>query len=155
MPEDEPGLLGNLPRSRPGTRSDKRDSGADPGGPESEKPRSIASKPAAKRSQAAKPGSRRSATAREAAPAKETGTSLRTGSIKSKAPAKGAPTTAAGKAPPKAKPVPVSVSEPRDEGQEAGAGRSGPLRSAANVAGTGLRVAESVTRKVLRRLPRP
>ena len=154
MPDDEPGLLGNLPRSRPGTRSDKRDSGPDPGGAEPES-RSPASKPAAKRSQAAKPGSRRSATAREAAPAKETGTSLRTGSIKSKAPAKGAPTTAAGKAPPKAKPVPVSVSEPRDEGQEAGAGRSGPLRSAANVAGTGLRVAESVTRKVLRRLPRP
>jgi hypothetical protein len=154
MPDDEPGLLGNLPRSRPGTRSDKRDSGADPGGAESET-RSPASQPAAKRSQAAKPGSNRGATAGKASPAKKAGTSRRTGSVKSKAPAKGAPTTAAGKASPKAKPVPVSVSEPRDEGQEAGAGRSGPLRSAANVAGTGLRVAESVTRKVLRRLPRP
>lgn len=155
MPDDDPGLLGNLPRSRPGTRSDKRDSGADPGGAGSEKPRSIASKPAAKRSQAAKPGSRRGATASKASPTKKAGSSQRTGSVKSKAPAKGAPTAAAGKASPKAKPVPVSVSEPRDEGQEAGAGRSGPLRSAANVAGTGLRVAEGVTRKVLRRLPRP
>ena len=54
MDPEEPGLLGNLPRSRPGTRSDKR--GATTG-----------SKPAPKRSQAAKPGVKSTAAGGQAA----------------------------------------------------------------------------------------
>ena len=120
MPDEEPGLLGNLPRSRPGTRSDKRTAG---------------SKPAARRSQAAKPGVKRSASAKAAAP-KRAGAAQRTGSVQSSRPAKTGPATP----------------DPAAPGRESG---SGPLRSAAKVAGTGLRVAEGVTREVLRRLPRP
>jgi len=126
MPDEDPGLLGNLPRSRPGTRSDKRAPGADPDAVEAGKsgaePGKAASKPAAKRSQAAKPGSKRSSGAKK---------------------------------PAKAQPVPVSVAEPTAERDQAGDRGSGPLRSAAKAAGTGLRVAEGVTREVLRRLPRP
>lgn len=101
MTDEEPGLLGNLPRSRPGTRSDKR---GQVGG----------SKPAPKRSQAA--GAKKP-------PAPE------------RAPA------------PKPRPEPVaSKSVPPSPS---------PLQSAVKVAGAGLRVAEGVTREVLKRLPRP
>jgi len=109
MDPEEPGLLGNLPRSRPGTRSEKRGTAA-------------GSKPAPKRSQAAKPGVKSTAATPKSKPA----------------PRK-KPVAAAPKAPP---PPP-----------EPAAG--GPLGSAMKVAGAGLRVAEGVTREVLRRLPRP
>jgi hypothetical protein len=104
MSSDEPGLLGNLPRSRPGTRSDKR---------------ATASKPPARPKTAA--------AKKRAKPA--------------------APRPAAATAPRKPAPRPVPAPEPNAP--------AGPLRSAAKVAGTGLRVAEGVTREVLRRLPRP
>lgn len=98
MDPEEPGLLGNLPRSRPGTRSQKRGT-------------TTGSKPAPKRSQAAKPGVKSTAAARSRKPA--------------------------------AKPPEPEPSAPN------------PLESAVKVAGAGLRVAEGVTREVLRRLPRP
>jgi hypothetical protein len=131
MADDEPGLLGNLPRSRPGTRSGKRDTSG--------------SEPAPERKQAAKPGRGGRASAQT------------TGSVKSKRSAKQAPTrekaarsapsrppTPAGK-----KSIPVGVADDKRSSSR------GPLHQAAKVAGTGLRVAEGVTREVLRRLPRP
>jgi hypothetical protein len=135
MADEEPGLLGNLPRSRPGTRSGKRDT--------------TGSQPAPERKQAAKPGRGGRAPAAKAA-----------GSQKSKAPAKQAPTRekAARNAPSRpptpsgtGKSVPVGVAADKPQGSTS----RGPLHQAAKVAGTGLRVAEGVTREVLRRLPRP
>ncbi len=150
MPDEEPGLLGHLPRSRPGTRSDKRDSAAEAKAPDSG---SVQSKAPAKGT----PGS-----------TKATGRGSRAGSRPAKTPAKGTPraqkTPAKGTSPAetaptgsaKAKQVPVSVAEPAQPASGRDDRRSsGPLRSAAKVAGTGLRVAEGVTREVLRRLPRP
>jgi hypothetical protein len=126
MTPEEPGLLGNLPRSRPGTRSDKR---GEAGG----------SKPAPKRSQAAKPGVKDPAAAKKAATPK-------------KAPA-------AKKAASKPKPRPASkpAPEPRPEpvASKSVPPSPSPLESAVKVAGAGLRVAEGVTRGVLKRLPRP
>jgi hypothetical protein len=131
MADEEPGLLGNLPRSRPGTRSGKRDS--------------TGSQPAPEREQAAKPGKGGRASAAKS-----------TGSVKSKAPAKQAPTRqkAARNAPsrpptPSGKSIPVGVADDKPKQSK------GPLHQAAKAAGTGLRVAEGVTREVLRRLPRP
>ncbi len=103
MDPEEPGLLGNLPRSRPGTRSEKRSG-------------KTGSKPAPKRSQAAKPGVKSTAAAKARKPA----------------PRK-----------PAAKPPDPEPSAPN------------PVEAAVKVAGAGLRVAEGVTREVLRRLPRP
>lgn len=109
MSSEEPGLLGNLPRSRPGTRSDKRAVPAEAG--------ELVQEPGAKK-----------------APAKA--------KAKATKPRAKAQTKAA--TPP---PAPSAEHEPD--------AAAGPLRSAAKVAGTGLRVAEGVTREVLRRLPRP
>lgn len=119
MADDEPGLLGNLPRSRPGTRSTKRTGAPDPATvaaeAQRERARTADSKPAPARPKAKKPATKRPAPA----PAAQT------------------------RAP---RPEP-----PAREAQQP----AGPLRSAAKVAETGLRVAEGVTREVLRRLPRP
>ncbi|MGI8846031.1 MAG: hypothetical protein ACR2HC_07645 [Thermoleophilaceae bacterium] len=121
MSPEDPGLLGNLPRSRPGTRSDKR--GSAPAGGELIKEPGSAAKAAPKRKPAAKakPG------------------------VKAKRATKAKP-TAPPPTPPQAPREPVAA-----ESHQSG----GPLRSVAKVAGTGLRVAEGVTREVLRRLPRP
>ncbi len=128
MSSDEPGLLGNLPRSRPGTRSDKRATAPE----EAE----LVKEPAPARrvtksapESAAKPKAKRVTAKRPARP-----TSPR-------------PAAAAAAAPREPAAQPVRPREPEAP--------AGPLRSAAKVAGTGLRVAEGVTRGVLRRLPRP
>ena len=129
MSPEEPGLLGNLPRSRPGTRSDKRKA---TGG----------SKPAPKRSQAAKPGVKETTAAKKPKAA----------AAKPKAAAK-KPKPAAKKPPVASKPPPPSPqTEPPSESRPPS---PGALESAVKVAGAGLRVAEGVTREVLRRLPRP
>ena len=101
MSADEPGVLGNLPRSRPGTRSGKRD--------------------------AAKAGSARTASARK--------------------PASTTPRAAKAKAP---RPAGVSQPQPASSGDAV----TGALKGAARAAGAGLRVADGLTREVLRRLPR-
>ncbi len=80
MSPEDPGMLGNLPRSRPGRRSDKR-------------------------------------------------------------------SAAAGPSP--SQPGPATEPEPRDDAV------GHVLKAAAKGVGTGLRVANGVTREVLRRLPRP
>jgi hypothetical protein len=89
--DEESGVLGNLPRSRPGTRSQKR------------------SAPAARASTQAQPRPR-----------------------------------------PKARPKPAPAPE-----HSASDPVSGAVRTAAKVAGGGLKLANGLTREVLRRLPKP
>jgi hypothetical protein len=96
--DDESGVLGNLPRKRPGTRSQKRD-----------------------------------APARAARTAEQRG-------------AKAARPSAQAKARPEPPPQPA----PRAADPVGGA-----MRTAAKVAGSGLKLADGLTREVLRRLPKP
>jgi hypothetical protein len=103
--DDEGGVLGNLPRSRPGTRSQKRDAG----------------RAAKTTSRAAETAERRSAKA-----ARPSGQASRRPEPPPPRPADGGPD-----------PVGDAV------------------RLAAGIAGTGLRVANGLTREVLKRLPRP
>jgi hypothetical protein len=106
--EDEGGVLGNLPRSRPGTRSEKRD--------------------AARAARTAKTTSRAAETAEQRS---------------SKASRPSAQTSGRPKPPPQ---------RPAEGGPDP-VGEA--VKLAAGIAGAGLRVANGVTREVLRRLPRP
>jgi hypothetical protein len=103
--DDEGGVLGNLPRSRPGTRSQRRDS-----------PRAAQTT-----ARAAETSERRSAKAAR-------------------------PTPQASKRPEQPPP------RPADGGPDP---VGDAVRLAAGIAGTGLRVANGLTREVIRRLPRP
>jgi hypothetical protein len=100
--DEDSGVLGNLPRSRPGTRSQKRDAPA------------RAARSAEQRSA---PAARPSAQARPR---------------------------------PKARPKPAPAPEPPSSDPVGGA-----VRTAAKVAGGGLKLANGLTREVLRRLPKP
>ena len=128
-------MLGNLPRSRPGTRSDKR---ASAGG--------------------AKPAGRRG----KSSAAKETGGAKGAGAAKASGAAKRGATSAKRANPaqtrrpagPKRSVAPPAPADPRGERRgEDPVGEA--LRGAAKAATAGLRVANGVTREVLRRLPRP
>ena len=110
---DENGLLGNLPRSRPGTRSQKRE--AKPAPQAAREPASRTSRPAPK-------------DAKAAAAATRSGTKSRP------RPTQQPPTDG-----------PASPSDPVGEA----------VRTAAKVAGAGLKLADGMTRELLRRLPRP
>ena len=110
--DDEGGVLGNLPRSRPGTRSQKRDSA---------RAAESSGRAAQTAARAAETSERRSAKAAQ-------------------------PTRQASKRPQEAQRRPA-------EGGPDPVGDA--VRLAAGIAGTGLRVANGVTREVLRRLPRP
>ena len=101
MQDDGGDVLGNLPRSRPGRRSEKRTGG----------------------------------TAKRSAPAKGSGPAAKKAGGKKAASSSAKRTTAKKRAP----------GNPVEDA----------LRAATRVAETGLRVAEGVTREVLRRLPRP
>lgn len=103
--DDEGGVLGNLPRSRPVTRSQKRDS----------------ARAAQTTARAAEASERRSAKAAR-------------------------PTRQASKRPEQPPP------RPADGGPDP---VGDAVRLAAGIAGTGLRVANGLTREVIRRLPRP
>jgi hypothetical protein len=103
--DDEGGVLGNLPRSRPGTRSQKRD----------------VARATQTTARAAETSERRSAKAAR-------------------------PTRQASKRPEQPPPRPA-------EGGPDPVGDA--VRLAAGIAGTGLRVANGLTREVIRRLPRP
>jgi len=146
MTSEEPGLLGNLPRSRPGTRSDKRaGAGAADGLVQEPEPAAGRKSKAAK----SKPA---------AAKAKAPGKTEAAAKGKSKPVAKAKPrpkTTAKPRDPAPPPPTPPRPAPPRQPVAAEPRPSGGPLRSAAKVAGTGLRVAEGVTRTVLRRLPRP
>jgi hypothetical protein len=101
--DDDGGVLGNLPRSRPGTRSQKRDA------PERDAPARAARSAEKRGSRAARPSAQ----------------------------TRGRP------APP----------PPKQGGAADPVG--GAVRTAAKVAGSGLKLANGVTRQVLRRLPKP
>jgi len=103
--DDEGGVLGNLPRSRPGTRSEKRDT---------------------------------ERTAKATSRAAETAESRSANAARPSGQASGRPE------PPPPRPA---------EGGPDPVGDA--VRLAAGIAGTGLRVANGLTREVLRRLPRP
>jgi hypothetical protein len=101
---DDDGVLGNLPHSRPGTRSEKRESSAAKA-PRTSKPRTRA-KPAPAR-------------------AKER--------------------------PDAERPQPAGSPPPQPSADAV----TSVVRTAANVAANGVRVAGAVTQEILRRLPRP
>jgi hypothetical protein len=135
MQDDGGDVLGNLPRSRPGRRSDKRTKA---GKGTSNRPAAAAKKAAGKRSSAGK---------------KQTGAKQPTAAKRSAA-KRGRAKRAAPKratASPRAQ-APRSRPEPTPAG---GNPVEEAVRAAAKVAETGLKVASGVTREVLRRLPRP
>jgi hypothetical protein len=134
---DDEGVLGNLPHSRPGKRSAKRDSG---GGPAKAAGRAAAKaeaggKPAAKAPRASKPRAR-------AKPAAGT---------KAGAGAKPASTAKPGAGPDAGRRQPADPPRPQPSADAV----AGVVRTAATVAATGVRVASAVTQEILRRLPRP
>jgi hypothetical protein len=123
--DEEGGVLGNLPRSRPGRRSEKRDStrpgeGAAGAGKASARAAKAGPRPAKTSARAAETAERRSAKA-----ARPSGQAARR---------------------------PEPPQRPADGGPDP---VGDAVRMAAGVAGLGLKVANGVTREVLRRLPRP
>jgi hypothetical protein len=135
---DDDGVLGNLPRSRPGRRSGKREAASTPSGakaqPAKAQPAKSRRTPATARTTSSTPRSRpAAATARAAASAEQADE-------------------------PGARPAQPRGATERDTGQprERGTNPIGEaLHVAAKVAGTGVRVAEGVARELVRRLPRP
>lgn len=129
---DDGGVLGRLPRSRPGTRSEKRaDTGQSPG------QGGAKSRPAAGTARAAQSAEQRKAKASR--PAKATakgpagqGAGGRSGAARSPRPSHSVPP------------------EPRPPDAIAGAVRTG-----VKVAEGGIKLAGGITRELLRRLPRP
>jgi hypothetical protein len=124
---DDGGVLGNLPHSRPGKRSAKRDSGGRPAG--------AASRAAAKAERSGTPA------AEPAGKAKAARKSAKPGRAAAGVGAQ--PKTGAAQAPPPLQPEP------------AGGAVTAAVRTAAGLAVTGVRVAGAVTQELLKRLPRP
>jgi hypothetical protein len=135
---DDDGVLGNLPRSRPGKRSEKRDSGGRP----SNAARKAAARaeaggtPAAKAPRASKPRTR----AKPAASAKP-GRGAAGAGARSQRAATGARS---------AQRQPGDPPRPQPSGDVV----TTVVRTAATVAATGVRVAGAFTQEILRRLPR-
>jgi len=131
--DNDPGILGNLPRSRPGTRSEKR---------AVEERQEAASKPvpasARKRTTNAMPAKAR---ARRAAKA---------GAGKSPTRKTGRPVQDSGRRP-ASPPPPTPAAERSDGGNLAG----GAVKAAGQLAEAGVTIAVEVTKAVLKRLPRP
>jgi hypothetical protein len=126
---DDEGVLGNLPRSRPGKRSEKRDLAG--------RPARTASKAAAQ----AEEGGKAAAKAPRASQPRTRGKA-------------GAGARAKAGAAPRPEPDARQPADPPRPQQSGDAG-GGIVRTAATVATTGVRVAGAVTREILRRLPRP
>jgi hypothetical protein len=144
---DDGGVLGNLPNSRPGQRSEKRDSGA--GRPASaaaraaakaEKTDAPAAKPARKSRTSAKPGRK---AAGVAGPGSAKG---RTTAVKGGDAGDAFDLDPAMRAKGRNDPVPPPASE-----DPVGA----VVRTGASIASAGVKVAAAVTRELFRRLPRP
>jgi hypothetical protein len=129
---DDGGVLGRLPRSRPGTRSEKR---AEAG--ESPDQQAARSRPAASTARAAKSAEQRKAKASRPAKAAAKGRAGQGAGARS----------GAGRAPRPSHSVPP---EPRPRDPIAGAVRTG-----VKVAEGGIKLAGGITRELLRRLPRP
>jgi hypothetical protein len=136
---DEESVLGNLPRSRPGKRSEKRDRSAaakpaeDPGGPGTARPANAADRAAARAEQTG-------AAAAKPPPGAQPASGARPRPAADGRRAAGA---AAGEKPPNA--------GERSDGDPVG----DAIRATARLAGTGARVAGTVAQEVLRRIPRP
>ena len=142
---DDGGVLENLPRSRPGKRSEKRAAAdAEPG----RKDRATtAERPAAAPAEAAKRAERVGADAAEPA---------RPATPRPRA----EPSDREPAAPRRARPAPSPPRQPADPvPEESGRGHPDPvgsvIRGAVKVAGTGARVVGAVAGEVFRRLPRP
>jgi hypothetical protein len=132
---DDKGVLGNLPRSRPGRRSDKRAGDA---------PDTVA--PAAGRlADAAEKAATRSEQTDAAVPKPP-----RPAAAKPRAAKRARPKAAA---PPKSKPVP----DPSAPAPEATGGDpvTEAARAAAKAVGAGVKIGTGLAQEVLRRLPRP
>jgi hypothetical protein len=134
---DDGGVLGNLPNSRPGKRSAKREAGAG-------RPAKTAARAAAKAETEGKAAAK---------PARKSRTSPKAGASRRRtaAPKGGAPGDRVVEDPAmrgevRHDPVPPPLSE-----DPVGA----VVRTATEVAVTGVRVAGAVTREVFKRLPRP
>jgi hypothetical protein len=176
---DDGGVLENLPRSRPGKRSEKRATAdAEPAGeapePATERPVAAAAE-AAERAETAppKPSDRAQAKAEadapsEAAPPKPSDRARATAEAASETPPKPSDRARAKRASSeraraerrRARPAPSGrrrASDPVRE--EPSSGHPDPvgglIRGAVKVAGTGVRVAGAVAGEVVRRLPRP
>jgi hypothetical protein len=153
---DDEGVLGNLPRSRPGKRSAKRDSAGTP----SKAASRAAVKAEAGRTAAAKPA--RAARA-NAGGAKAAAAGSKAGGATSKAAAAGSKSGAKPRRAASATPRVVAAADadplsppPVDHGpHQSGDPVASAVRTAATVALTGVRVAGAVTREIRRRLPLP
>jgi hypothetical protein len=131
---DDGGVLGNLPRSRPGQRSDKRTGRT-----------------------AAEAARRAERTDSEAAAPAETAARKRSAPAEAPARKRSAPASGAAKPPKRAPREAAPASESRDAQPASHAGDpvGDAIRTVTGVAATGARVAGGVAREVLRRLPRP
>jgi hypothetical protein len=146
---DDGGVLGNLPNSRPGKRSAKRDSGATRpaksaarAAAKAEAEGKPAAKPVRKSRTSAKPGRKAAGAASpKAGPRRE-----RTAAVKTAGSADGFDLDPAMRGEGRIDPVPPSPAE-----DPVGA----VVRTATGVAVTGVRVAGAVSRELLKRLPRP
>jgi len=142
---DDGGVLGNLPNSRPGKRSTKRDSGAG-------RPAKAAEAAAAKAEADGKPAAKAARTPRAARTSAKPGRAAAGAGAKPKGKAAGAKPPAAARAHagrerrPPAEPItPGAAPDPV----------TAAVRTAAGIAVTGVRVAGALTNELLRRLPRP
>jgi hypothetical protein len=132
---DDGGVLGNLPRSRPGQRSEKRAERTAAQADEREKGAQAAARAGAPRKTASAPSKTASAPSKTAGPSKKPA-----GARRSAAASPGQPGMDA---------------RPEQPASHAGDPVGDAIRTVTGVATTGARVAGGVAREVLRRLPRP
>ena len=133
---DDEGVLGRLPRSRPGTRSEKREGSAEPQESAPEK-----SRPATGTARAAKSSERRGTKASRPAKGASAGPRKRASARPAAANAQAAEP-----------PPPQSAASERDQG---GNPVAGAVRAGARVAEGGVKLAGGLARGLLRKLPRP
>jgi hypothetical protein len=147
---DDPGVMGNLPRSRPGRRSSKRGGASDTGGPKpaTEVTASNASaktKPAGGKSAAGRSTAKKSTAAKPAA-AKRTRTAGSTGPS-----ARGRASAGASQR----KPSPPQGDQGPPRREEATHGSTDPVTGAVLLAGKVVEGGLKVASGIIRRLPRP
>jgi hypothetical protein len=147
---DDPGVMGNLPRSRPGRRSSKRGgtTGADAPKPATEVTASSASakaKPASGKSAAGRPTAKKTTAAKPAA-AKRTKTAGSTSPS-----ARGRASASAGQR----KPSPPRGDQGPPRREEATHGSTDPVTGAVLLAGKVVEGGLKVAGGIIKRLPRP
>jgi hypothetical protein len=125
---DDEGVLGNLPKSRPGKRSAKR--AGRPAKAAAGRPAKAAAKAAVKAEAAGTPAAKPPRTARTTAAKRGSGDRVEVGHE-------------------------IHAEAQREPTQPSGDPLSAVVRTAAGLTVTGVRVAGAVTQELLRRLPRP